>query len=145
MDLLLYRKYPRPEYTISLFSIDGMYLCEMIEDTVRDLNKDGDLLDDGETKIPKETAIPYGRYKIILSMSPKFKRILPLLIGVKHFTGIRIHKGRDAGSTEGCLIPGENKIKGGVINSEKFEMIIIERILEAEKRGEEVWINITGK
>ena len=143
MELGLHRRYLGEKYTIGDFSIEKDKLCEMIEDKVRDFNKDGDLLDDGETKIPKETAIPYERYRVILSMSPKFKRILPLILGVKHFTGIRIHKGIDAGSTWGCLIPGENKIKGGVINSEQYEMIIIEEILKAEKRGEDVWITIT--
>jgi hypothetical protein len=146
MNLLQQRKYLGTEYTISRFSIDGQYLCEIIEDVVRDLNKDGDLLDDGETKIPKETAIPYSPtgkpYQVILTMSPKFKRLLPLLLGVGQFEGIRIHKGTSALSTWGCLIPGENKVKGGVINSEKYEMKIIELILAAEKRQEKVWLTI---
>ena len=133
-------------------SIDGKYLCEIIEDKVRDLNKDGDLLDDGETKIPKETAIPYSPpgepYEIILSMSPKFKRILPMIHGVKHFEGIRIHKmGTDtkpgtAKWSEGCLGPCENKVKGGIVNSEKYEMIIVEKLLAAEKKGERSFITI---
>ena len=142
MKILLDRKYLGKAYTIGTLSFDGKYLCECIEDVVRDLNKDGDLLDDGETKIPKETAIPYGIYKVKLSMSPKFKRILPMVENVKHFTGIRIHKGRTAKHTWGCILPGENKIKGQVINSEKYEMIIIQKILEAEQKGEETYIHI---
>jgi hypothetical protein len=152
MDLLQQRKYLGTDYTISRFSIDGIYLCEIIEDVVRDLNKDGDLLDDGETKIPKETAIPYSPtgkpYQVILTMSPKFKRLLPLVLGVKHFTGIRMHKMGSknkpgtAKNSWGCLGLGENKVKGGVINSEKYEMKIIELILAAEKRQEKVWLTI---
>ena len=136
------RKYLGDTYTIGKFSMQGVYLCEMIEDVVRDLNADGDLLDDGEMKIPKETAIPYGRYRVRLTMSPKFKRLLPILERVKHFTGIRIHKGFSAASSWGCLIPGENKVRGGVINSEKYEMLIVEALLKAEKNQQEVWINI---
>jgi len=142
MDWTLDRKYLGPKYTIGKLFRGDAYICDVVEDVVRDLNKDGDLLDDDETKIPRETAIPYGRYRVHLSMSPKFKRVLPILDGVKHFTGIRIHKGRDAGSTWGCLIPGENKIKGGVINSEKYEMLIVSSILGDLIRGEEIWINI---
>jgi len=142
MILLLNRKYLLPDYTIGILSIDGNYLCEVVEDVVRDLNKDGDLNDPYEGKIPKETAIPYGIYKVVLSVSPKFKRVLPLLLDVKHFSGIRIHRGINAKSTWGCLIPGENKIKGGVINSEKYEIIIIEKLLLAEKNGEETHIHI---
>ena len=142
LELKLSRRYLGKSYTIGVFFIDGLYVCEIIEDVVRDLNKDGDLLDDGETKIPKETAIPYGRYRVYLSMSPKFKRVLPILEGVKHFTGIRIHKGEDEKSTWGCLIPGLNKIRGKVIDSEKYEMLIIERILKAEQQGKEIWITI---
>jgi len=139
---LLERKYLCENYTIGKLSIDGKYLCEIVEDKVRDFNKDGDLLDAGETKIPKKTAIPYGRYKLKLSMSPKFKRVLPMVLGVKHFTGIRIHKGRNAASTWGCLIPGENKIKGGVINSQKYEMIIVQKLLESDQRGEQSYLEI---
>jgi hypothetical protein len=73
-----------------------MRFCDTIEDKVRDLNQDGDLLDEGEEKVFGETAIPYGKYAMELSMSPKFKRLLPMILDVKHFTGIRIHKGRTA-------------------------------------------------
>lgn len=148
MEILLRRKYLKPNYTIGSIEIDGQYICESIEDQVRDFNQDGDLMDPGEGKIPKETAIPYGRYPVKLTMSPKFKRLLPLVLDVKHFTGIRIHKmgtkyrPGTAHNSWGCIGPGENKVQGGIVNSEKYEMIIVEKVFEAEKRGEEIWINI---
>ena len=142
MKILLERKYLGPSYTIGKLSIDGWHICEVIEDIVRDLNKDGDLLDEGEIKIAKETAIPYGTFNVELSMSPKFKRVLPMILNVPHFEGIRIHKGIDEKSTWGCLIPGENKVKGKVLHSEKYEMMIIEHLLRAEKQGKEINITI---
>lgn len=142
MKLLLHRKYLKKDYTIGILYVDGDYFSEVIEDTVRDLNKDGDFLDEGESKIKSKTAIPYGIYTIELSMSPKFKRVLPLLKDVRHFEGIRIHRGVNAESSAGCLIVGNNKIPGGVINSTDCEMRLISLILSAIYRGEVVQIEI---
>ena len=142
MKLRLEIRYLGPTYTIGTLFMDGEYLCETVEDKVRDYNKDGDLLDAGETKIFGETAIPYDIYVVDLTMSPKFQRLLPILIDVRHFTYIRIHKGVHAGHSHGCILPGENKEKGKVLNSKKYEMIIVERMLEAIKKGEEITIEI---
>lgn len=142
MELLLSRRYLSNEYTIGDFFINGEKLCETIEDKVRDVNQDGDLNDPGEKKVYGETAIPYGRYRVELTMSPKFQRLLPILIAVKHFTGIRIHRGNRAIDSHGCILPGENKKKGMVLNSTKYEMIIVDRIFKAMLSGEEVWIDV---
>ena len=142
MKILLKRRYLGPEYTIGSLFIDGVYLCDTIEDKVRDLNRDGDLNDPGEGKVFAETAIPYGEYKIELSMSPKFKRVLPMVLNVKHFTGIRFHKGRTAKHSHGCILPGENKAKGQVLYSEKYEMLLIEKMLDATRAGENKIIEI---
>ena len=142
MKLLLLRRFLLPEYTIGSLSIDGIYLCDTIEDKVRDLNHDGDLDDPGEEKIFGETAIPYGAYVVKLSMSPKFKRLLPLILDVKHFTGIRIHRLNTAKESHGCIGPGENKTKGRIINSTKYELEIVRRMKAAIKAGEEVFIEI---
>ena len=109
---------------------------------MRDFNKDGDLLDAGEKKVYAQTAIPYGTYNVELSMSPKFKRLLPMILDVKHFTGIRIHRGNTAKDSAGCILPGENKIKGKVINSTKYEVNIVDRIQRATDRGEQIKITI---
>lgn len=96
-ELLLQRRYFNEKYTIGRLSVDDEPFCDTLEDKVRDYNMDGDLLDEGEGKIYGQTAIPYGRYRIVVSYSPKFKRDLPLLLAVPHFTGIRIHAGNYAG------------------------------------------------
>jgi len=142
MKLLLNRVYLHEDYTIGKLFVNGEYFSDAVEDKVRDANKDGDLLDEGETKVYGETAIPYGKYKIELSMSPKFKRMLPLILDVKHFTGIRIHKGNTAQDSHGCIIPGENKIKGGVINSTFYETKLVDIMRRAILLGEEIEIEI---
>lgn len=134
MELLLKRIY-LGAYTIGKLYINGEYFCDTLEDKVRDLNKDGDLDDEGEGKIYAETAIPYGEYKVQLTYSPKFKRILPLIIGVKHFEGIRIHgvlKGAIARPvhTAGCVLVGKNTIKGALTKSFEYVeklMLILEK------------------
>lgn len=145
MRLQLQRRYLGPTYTIGSLFLNGVYLCDTIEDKVRDLNQDGDLLDEGEEKVYSETAIPYGVYGMELSMSPKFKRRLPLVLDVAHFTGIRIHRGNTAGDSHGCILPGENKVKGRVVNSTKYEKIIVEKMIIAIENKEELTIEIINK
>lgn len=80
-----------------------------LEDRVRDINKDGDLNDPGEKKIHSQTAIPAGRYEVKLSYSPRFKRVLPEILNVPGFVGIRIHGGNAHINTEGCILIAKNK------------------------------------
>lgn len=116
MKLTLKRIALRPTYTIGKLYIDDVYFCDTIEDTVRDLNKNGKF-DNGEKKIHSKTAIPYGTYEIKWTYSPRFKKYTPQLMNVPSFEGIRIHAGNTSADTEGCLILGKNKQVGKVINS----------------------------
>ena len=131
MELRLERLYLKKTYTVGKLYIDNKYFCDTIEDRVRDMNQDGDLLDPGEEKISGKTAIPYGVYDIILSVSQRFKRVLPLLLNVRHFEGIRIHKGITAVDSAGCIIVGKNKIRGGVLNSKEYEMKLVQLMVDA--------------
>ena len=142
MRLLLKRRFLAPDYTIGTLYINGMRFCDTIEDKVRDINQDGDLDDEGEGKVFGETAIPYGKYAMDLTMSPKFKRKLPLLLNVPHFTGIRIHRGNTAEDSHGCILVGENKIKGKVINSSTYEIILVEKMTMAIANEEDLTIEI---
>jgi hypothetical protein len=117
MKLTLKRIALKDTYTIGKLYVDGVYECDTLEDKVRDLNKDGDLDDTGETKVWGETAIPYGTYRIDMMMSPKFKKILPRLSGVKGFEGILIHPGNTALDTHGCILVGVNNVVGKVTSS----------------------------
>ena len=116
MKLTLKRIALRPTYTIGKLYIDDVYFCDTIEDTVRDLNKNGKF-DNGEKKIHSKTAIPYGTYEIKWTYSPRFKKYTPQLMNVPSFEGIRIHAGNTSADTEGCLILGKTKQVGKVLNS----------------------------
>ena len=127
MKLTLKRIALRSTYTIGRLYVDGNYFCDTLEDTVRDLNKNGKF-DNGEKKVYGKTAIPYGTYEIKWTYSPRFKKYTPQLMNVPSFEGIRIHAGNTSADTEGCLILGENKQVGKVLNSRvtinKFYAII---------------------
>ena len=116
MKLTLNRIALRQTYTIGKLYIDGKYFCDTLEDTVRDTNKNGKF-DNGEKKIKGKTAIPYGTYEIKWTYSPRFKKYTPQLMNVPSFEGIRIHSGNSSDHTEGCLLLGENKKVGMVLNS----------------------------
>lgn len=116
MKLTLKRIALRQTYTIGRLYVDGNYFCDTLEDTVRDLNKDGKF-DNCEKKVHSKTAIPYGTYEIKWTYSPRFKKYTPQLMNVQSFEGIRIHAGNTSSDTEGCILLGENKQVGKVLNS----------------------------
>ena len=107
----------------------------------RDVNKNGKF-DNGEAKVYGETCIPFGTYKIVVNMSPKFKRELPRLLDVPSFEGILIHRGNTAKDSAGCILVGENKAVGKVLNSTPYEERLVKMMKEAIARGEEVTIEI---
>lgn len=156
MKLVLKREHLKDDYTIGKLYINSMYFCDTLEDKVRDLNKDGDLNDLGETKVYGKTAIPYGTYNITLDVaSPKFSKYpfyrsicegkLPRLLNVPHFDGILIHvadgpKGADL--LEGCIGVGKNAIKGGLTEGKKtFENLYL-ALEEAKNKKEFITIEI---
>ena len=129
-------------YTIGKMYINGAYFCDTLEDTDRGL---ADTMQVNEILAKKRkgiTAIPTGKYNVILTFSPRFKRVLPLLLNVKGFEGIRIHPGNNAEDTEGCLLVGENKKKGKVINSRATFERLMSILLSCEKREEQMTIRI---
>ena len=134
MKLELKRIALRDTYTIGKLYIDGVYFCDTIEDKVRDLNKNG-VFDNGEFKVKGETAIPYGTYEVVWAYSPRFKRYTPRLLNVKSFAGVLIHGGNTARDTEGCIILGQNKVKGKVINSKEFVNKLYPIIKNACQKG----------
>lgn len=148
MELRLKRIALRESYTIGRLSINGTYFCDTCEDRVRDNNRDGDLNDTGEGKVAGQTAIPYGTYKVTMNVqSPKYsqrasyawcKGFLPRLLNVPHFEGILIHAGNDATHSAGCILVGENKVRGQVINS----MATLKRLYNLLKGAEDITIII---
>ena len=117
MELKVKRLFKKSEYTIGKMYIDGKYFCDTVEDTDRDISCNMPLPIIKGVKVYGQTAIPTGTYNVSLTYSPKFRKVLPLIENVKGFDGVRIHSGNTAADSLGCIIVGENKIKGGVINS----------------------------
>lgn len=115
MQITVKRTFKGPEYTIGKLYIDGAYFCDTLEDTVR------------AEKIAGKTAIPAGKYKVKKTMSPRFKTVLPEILNVPNFTGVRIHSGNTAKDTDGCLLLGLNKTKGAVLCSKNAMAFFMDR------------------
>lgn len=133
MDLLLRRIYRGAKYTIGRLYIDGVYFCDTLEDTDRDLKQTDDVKDIRRRKIKGQTAIPLGTYNVILNRSNRFKKILPLLESVPCYEGVRIHSGNTHVDTDGCVLVGYNTIKGMVTNSQYTLAILMKKLKTANK------------
>ena len=133
MELTLQRITKDKNYTLGELSVDGEKFCHTLEPTWRKPEA---------RKIPGKTAIPEGRYPIVITLSPKFKQWLPLLLHVPGFTGIRIHAGNTAKDTKGCILVGENTGKGVLSDSRLWVERLKRRIVDAKERGEGVFIQI---
>ena len=130
------RKLPH-DTTGQLRDEHGKLLCLILEDVVRD-----------GPKVYGKTAIPFGRYRVVIVNSPRFKRELPLLKDVPGFSGILIHAGNSAKDTEGCLLPGlaRRTLDDGtqyVSRSREAFDEIMPKIRSIVGRGDSLWINIT--
>ena len=125
---VLRRVAKKETYTIGKLYTPKGYLCDTIEDRVRK-----------GKKVKGTTAIPEGTYRVVLTMSNRFKRLLPLLIDVPDFEGVRLHSGNSEDDSSGCILPGENKVVGKVINSRYYEKLIIQKI---KKAGGEILLTI---
>ena len=151
MELILERIAKRKTYTIGHLYIaqetngdnpglgqpltKGLQICDTLEPTWRDYAN-------GAYKVKGRSAIPEGRYAVVISWSPKMKQWLPILLGVPKFSGIRIHAGNTAQDTEGCILVGKNKLVGQVVDSRIWLHRLKKKITEAKERGEAVWITI---
>lgn len=143
MQITLNRIFKGPEYTIGNLLLDGVFFCNTIEDTVRNLP---DACPDTpnwnpcrcKQKVYSQTAIPAGQYKVTLYNSPKFKRVLPLLHNVPHFLGILIHAGNTERDSAGCIIVGHNTVKGKVLQSRET----LEKLLHILKDEKEIVIKV---
>ena len=143
MELRLERKYRSSKYCIDKLYINGKYFSDVLEDPDRGLTDTMSLEEIKKIKIKGNTCIPYGTYNITITYSPRFKKNLPLLNNVKGFDGIRIHSGNKPQDTEGCLLPGFNKVKGQVIDSRVTTDKLIAQIQQVLNKGEKVTITIT--
>lgn len=149
MKLTLIRTFKGEKYTIGKLYIDGEYICDTIEDKDRGLTQDMSSSEIAKIKVKHQTAIPTGTYKVTLKVqSPKYsqrsqynfcKGYLPRLIDVPGFEGILIHIGNKHEDSSGCILVGENKVKGQVINSTTTFKKLYEKL---KKSDDEITIEI---
>lgn len=153
MELTVYRKWKLPTYTIGQLFVDGKYLCDVLEDRDRNLSSDMPTYEIYKKKVYGCTCVPRGRYRIDMTheshkfanraWAKPYQGRLPLLVDVPCWTGVLIHVGNSPADTYGCLLPGENKQKGKVINSTKaFYNLMDNYLVPAHQRGEEIWLTI---
>ena len=142
MKLELTRKYKKDKYCIGRLYIDGNYFCDTLEDVDRGINQKDSLDTIKKIKVAGATAIPTGTYKVIVNMSPKFQRNLPRLIDVPGFEGILIHRGNTDKDTAGCILVGENKVVGKVINSTPYETKLVDILSKAQAVNDAITISI---
>jgi len=139
MKIKVQRTFRKPDYTIGKMYIDEKYFCDTLEDFDRGLRQDMPLSDIQRIKVMHRTAIPAGTYKVIVNMSPAKQRLLPRLLDVPGFDGILIHRGTTADDTSGCILVGENKAVGKVLNSTKYEL----ELLDLLKKEQDITIEIS--
>lgn len=152
IDLLLDRTYKKAGYTIGNLYANAVWFCATLEDEDRGLLQTMATKEILALKQPGATAIPRGRYRVMLSVSPKYKDrswarpyggLVPLLMEVPGYSGIRIHPGNTAAHTSGCILPGLNTVKGQVTQSVHYWTRLMDEVLmPAHRRGEEIWITI---
>ena len=120
--------------TLGKLYVDGRYQCETLEDVVRPPG----------VKIYGQTAIPAGEYRVLVTISSRFKRPLPLLVDVPGFEGVRIHPGNTDADTEGCILVGRGRERNIVTDSRAAFGPLFELIQAAVQRLEPVTIRITN-
>lgn len=118
------------------------WFCNTMEPTARKLTSRMPQTVIRRHKIIGKTAIPTGRYRILITRSRRFGRWLPLLLNVKGFEGIRIHAGNKPEDTKGCILLGFNRRKGYVLNSTQCVQQLMRRMTEAMEKGERVFVEV---
>lgn len=130
MEIKLIRKYFTNNSTIGELLIDGVFFCYVLEDKVRDFGFNG------AGKIKGKTAIPFGKYDVVINFSNRFQKYMPQVLNVPFFEGIRIHPGNTAEDTEGCLLVGKTKgvdVVGQSVDAYRALMVKLQAVEKTEK------------
>ena len=139
MELKLERKIFNEDSTEGNLYIDGKWFCNVIEDKVR--AKPGQW--QSSLKVYAKTAIPYGRYSVLVTWSNRFKRMLTGIFNVPDFEGIRIHNGTSELSSAGCLIVSyKDDDKNHKLINDKAAMNDLCKLIEKAQKKEKIFINI---
>lgn len=137
MKITVKREEFHPTCTIGKLFVDGEFECYTLEDAVREVS--------GEPvpnwKIPGRTAIPSGEYQLQVTMSNRFKRLLPLLVDVPGFSGVRIHPGNTDADTEGCILVGDTRMDYAIGSSR----VAFQRLFGKIQQAKDITITIGGE
>jgi hypothetical protein len=133
MELRLVRQASDSFCTMGELFVETVHECFTVEDIERKI------------KVPSQTAIPRGRYEVVVTFSPHFQRMLPLLVDVPGFEGVRIHEGNTAEDTAGCIIVGRSRAHDSIIDSRLARIAVQQHIVGAIARHERVFIEIGGE
>jgi len=125
--LRIVREPSRDGATLGVLFVDGHFECFTLEDQIR------------AQKVPGQTAIPAGRYRVIVTPSYRFKRPLPLVVDVPGFAGVRIHPGNTIADTEGCVLVGRTRGEASIGESRKAFDALFPRI---ERATGDIWLDI---
>ena len=153
MELKVHRKYRKEAYTIGRLYIDGEFFCHTLEDRDRGLRQTDPIARIKAVKVPSETAIPIGTYKVSMDIvSPKYSGVVfyknlcggrvPRLMDVPGFDGILIHAVNTAADTAGCLLVGKNTAAGKVLESKATFTELYKRMKRAHDAGGEITLEI---
>lgn len=139
MNLVLRRRPSFGGATIGELFLGDERVCFTLEDQVREVAG----APVSKWKISRETAIPAGRYRIVIDFSNRFQRMTPRLLNVPGFEGIRIHPGNCPADTEGCLLPGTSTVNDRWVSQSGLACAKLTGLIKlAIDRGEEVWIDV---
>ena len=134
MEILVNRRTKTKLSTISDVTIDGVFFCFGLEDVDRGLNQSMPLQEIRAKKVFAQTAIPAGRYELIINFSNRFQQYMPLLLNVPGFEGVRIHPGNKAANTEGCLLLGQTEGIDFIGNSRAAYRSFLPKLRAVEKK-----------
>lgn len=141
MEIILNRTTRTNKSTIGEMLVNGVFDCYTLEDFDRGLNQSMDVKEIESKKVYGETAIPKGRYEVVVTYSNAFKQLMPLLLNVKGYAGIRIHSGNNPSNSLGCILVGTTKAVDFIGNSRVAYKKLFSKIQKAVK-NEKVYITI---
>ena len=133
--LKLVRDVFTPLSTLGVLYADDVFICFTCEDKDR-------RLEDGGIKIAKQSAIPRGKYKVIIDLSTRFNRQMPHVLDVPGFSGIRIHRGNTAEDTEGCILVGVSRGETAIYKSAAAFTELYALINKAQGEGKQITLEV---
>jgi len=132
MNLILARDPSKNGRTFGSLYDNNVWQCYTLEDEVRPLGE----------KVPGKTAIPPGKYDVVIDASSRFRRDMPHILDVPNFTGIRIHIGNTEADTEGCILVGRTRGTSSIGESALAFDALFQKLKAALSRGEQITIEV---